>query len=141
VAHCGGLTAPQADALRRAGATWTCAFAPQQAALERADAVITHAGLNTVLDAIAARTPMLALPIAFDQPGAAARIVHAGVGLRASPRLTSAGQLASHLRRLLDDAAFAPRLAALADDVARAGGTQRAADIVEAALALRAVAA
>ena len=141
VAHCGGLTPQQAQEVQRAGATWVCAFAPQQAALERADAVVTHAGLNTVLDAIAARTPMLALPIAFDQPGAAARIVHAGVGLRASPRLAGAGRLASHLRQLLDGAAFAPSLAALADDVARSGGTPRAADIVEAALDLRAVAA
>lgn len=141
VAHCGGLTPQQAQEVQRAGATWVCAFAPQQAALERADAVVTHAGLNTVLDAIAARTPMLALPIAFDQPGAAARIVHAGVGLRASPRFASAGKMASHLRQLLDGVAFAPSLAALADDVARAGGTPRAADIVESALDLRAVAA
>ncbi|GGY93337.1 glycosyltransferase [Pseudoduganella plicata] len=137
VAHCGGLTPRQADDVRRAGATWICAFAPQQAALARADAVVTHAGLNTVLDAIAARTPMLALPIAFDQPGAAARIVHAGVGLRASARFAGAGKLASHLRQLLDGAAFAPRLAALADDVINAGGAPRAADIVEAAVKVR----
>lgn len=137
VAHCGGLTPRQGAALRDAGATWVCAFAPQQQALERADAVISHAGSNTVMDAIAARTPILALPIAFDQPGAAARICHAGIGLRASARLTGAGGIARLLRRLLDEASFAPRLDALAADVATAGGTPRAADIVEAALRLR----
>jgi zeaxanthin glucosyltransferase len=71
VAHCGGLDAQGEARVLRAGADWVCAFADQQAVLARADAAISHAGLNTVLDAIAAQTPMLALPIAFDQPGAA----------------------------------------------------------------------
>ncbi|WEF32344.1 glycosyltransferase [Pseudoduganella chitinolytica] len=137
VAHCGGLTAQQALALQGAGATWVCAFAPQQEAVARADAVISHAGLNTVLDAIAARAPMLALPIAFDQPGAAARIRHAGIGLRASPRLASASGIARRLHRLLHEPAFGPRLDALATDLASAGGTPRAADIVESTLRLR----
>lgn len=137
VAHCGGLDARQENALRQAGATWVCAFAPQRAVLERADAVISHAGVNTVLDAIAARTPILALPIAFDHPGMAARMLHAGVGLHASYRFATSGTIARKLRRLLDDPGFAPKLEALSGAVARAGGTARAVDIIEAALALR----
>jgi zeaxanthin glucosyltransferase len=136
VAHCGGLDASQEDALRRAGATWVCAFAPQQAVLERADAVVSHAGLNTVLDAIAAGTPMLGLPIAFDHPGGAARMVHIGAGLRASYRFATVGTIEKLLRRLLADRELPQRLKALSGAVARAGGTARAADIVEAALGL-----
>lgn len=137
IAHCGGLDARQERALRQAGATWVCAFAPQRAVLERADAVISHAGVNTVLDAIAARTPILALPIAFDHPGMAARMLHAGVGLHASYRFATSGAIARKLRRLLDDPGFAPKLEALSGAVARAGGTARAVDIIEAALAPR----
>lgn len=136
VAHCGGLDARQAAQLERLGATWVCAFAPQQAALARADAVVSHAGLNTAMDAIASRTPILALPIAFDQPGVAARIRHAGVGLSASPRFTAAAGLARRLRRLLDEPDFKQRCAPLAEGVNSAGGTARAADIVEAALGI-----
>jgi len=136
VAHCGGLDARQERALEQAGADWVCDFAPQLAALERADAVISHAGWNTIMDAIAAGTPMLALPIAFDHPGGAARVRHAGIGIQASARFTGAGTLARHLERLLDDPSFRQRLAPLAASVARAGGTARAADIVEAALGL-----
>ena len=136
VAHCGGLDARQSGALERAGATWVCAFAPQEAAIARADAVVSHGGLNTVMDAVAAHTPILALPIAFDQPGVAARIRHAGVGLCASPRFTGATQLAHQLRRLLDEPGFKGRCAWLADSVRQAGGSTRAADIVEAALGL-----
>ena len=133
VAHCGGLDAGQAQSLKNAGATWVCAFAPQEAVLARADAVVSHAGLNTVMDAIAAHTPILALPIAFDQPGVAARVCHAGVGLRASPRFAGSATLGRQLDRLLDDPGFGERSAQLAQGVRAAGGTERAADIVEAA--------
>jgi zeaxanthin glucosyltransferase len=135
LAHCGALDAAQERVLERAGATWVVDFAPQLAALERADAVISHAGWNTIMDAIAAGTPMLALPIAFDHPGGAARVRHAGIGIQASARFTGAGTLARHLRRLLDEPSFKERLAPLAASVAKAGGTARAADIVEAVLA------
>lgn len=135
VAHCGGLDAHQAGALKAAGATWVCAFADQQAVLARADAVVSHAGLNTAMDAIAAGTPILAVPIAFDQPGVAARIRHAGVGLSASARWTGPAKLATQLRRLLDEPQFAQRATLLAAAVRDAGGAPRAADIIEAALA------
>jgi len=136
VAHCGGLDARQEQTLVRAGADWVCAFAPQQEALARADAVVSHAGSNTVMDAIAARTPILGLPIAFDQPGAAARIRHTGIGLTISPRFATTAQIARRLQRLLDEPGFAQRMAPLAEDLARAGGTPRAADIIEDALGL-----
>ncbi|MBQ5941506.1 MULTISPECIES: glycosyltransferase [unclassified Massilia] len=137
VAHCGGLDAHQEQVLRGEGATWVCAFARQEAVLARADAVVSHAGVNTVMDAIAARTPMLALPIAFDHPGAAARVVHAGIGLRMSPRFARASAIRRQVRRLLDEPGFRQRLEPLAANLAQAGGTPRAADIVEAALHLR----
>ena len=134
IAHCGGLDARQAAALETIGSTRVCAFAPQEAALARADAVVSHAGLNTAMDAVANNTPILALPIAFDQPGVAARIRHAGVGLSASPRFASATQLAQRLRRLLDEPGFKERCAWLAGSIRQAGGSARAANIVEQAL-------
>ena len=137
VAHCGGLDAQQEAALKRAGASWVCAFAPQREALARADAVVSHAGINTVMDAVEARTPILAMPVTFDQPGTATRIVHAGIGLQASTRLAGAATIARLLQRLFDEAQFGARLDAQAAGLARAGGTPRAADIVEAALCLR----
>jgi zeaxanthin glucosyltransferase len=137
VAHCGGLDAAQEAVLLHAGATAVCAFAPQREALARADAVVSHAGINTVMDAVEARTPMLAMPVTFDQPGTAARVLHAGIGLRASLRLAGPGTIARQLRRLFVEPAFGERLDEQAASLARAGGTARAADIVEAALRLR----
>ena len=137
LAHCDCLNSAQAEALRRAGATWVTGFAPQRAALARADVVISHAGLNTVLDAMAAGKPVLALPIAFDQPGVAARLVHAGAGLRLLPALASAARIEKNLRRLLDEPAFAQRARLLGADVAVSGGVDKAVEIIEAALPSR----
>jgi len=137
VAHCGGLDAAQEEALKRAGASWVCAFAPQRQALAQADAVVSHAGINTVMDAVEARTPILAMPVTFDQPGTATRILHAGIGLRASARLAGPGTIERQLRRLFDEPQFGEQLDVQAASLAQAGGTPRAADIVEGALRLR----
>jgi len=131
IAHCGKLDAAQERRLIDCGATWVTDFAPQQWALEQADAVITHGGLNTVMDAIAARTPMLVMPIAFDQPGVAARVAYRGVGSQLSRR-ASAARIESALRALL--AQPLPGFDALIDELQQAGGVTRAADIVEAAV-------
>ncbi|WP_157267358.1 glycosyltransferase [Azohydromonas aeria] len=140
LAHCGGLDAAQVEAVARAGATWVTDFAPQRAALKRADAVVSHGGLNTVLDALVAGTPMLALPIAFDHPGSAARLVRAGAGLSLSPRLATAGAIRRRLRRLLSDGSFRRHAARAGAEVAAAGGAPRAADLIEGTFNLRAAA-
>lgn len=134
VAHCGGLSDAQARAITAIGDTTVHAFVPQLAVLARADAVISHAGANTVMEAISTRTPILALPVAFDHPGAAARIEYAGVGLRAYPGFVSVATLARKLRRLLDEPQFKQRMAPLAEQIRHAGGAARAADIIEATL-------
>jgi zeaxanthin glucosyltransferase len=54
--------------------------APQIELLKRAALCITHAGLNTTLESLAQGVPMVAIPIAYDQPGISARIAHHGVG-------------------------------------------------------------
>ncbi|WP_462382822.1 glycosyltransferase [Pseudomonas sp. Marseille-QA0892] len=135
IAHCGGLTGPQAKALGVPGRVWVTDFAPQEAILRRADAVITHAGLNTVMDAFVAQTPILALPIAFDQPGVAARVVHAGAGLKASVRLASVQGLSTRLERLLADPSFKAASGRLGGAVNEAGGAARAVEIIEAVAA------
>lgn len=131
IAHCGKLDKDQERRLLEQGATWVTDFAPQQWALEHASAVVTHGGLNTVMDAIAAGTPMLVLPIAFDQHGVAARVSHHRLGV-SLPRWTRAPRIARALERLL--AGSAPGSAKLAEELRQAGGAPRAADIVEAVL-------
>lgn len=128
VAHCGGLSKSQEKAL---GATWVTDFVPQRAVLERADLCVTHGGINTVLDALSCGTPMLVLPIAFDQPGVGARVVHHGVGLRLSPRFLTQGRVTEALARLLADPTYAQRASAFGGRITAAGGLQEAVSIIE----------
>jgi UDP:flavonoid glycosyltransferase YjiC (YdhE family) len=78
-----------------------------------------------------AETPILALPIAADEPGVAARVAYSGAGIHASHRASSQ-TIAEHLRQLLENAW--PNLESLADAMHLMGGTERAADIVEAVI-------
>ncbi|WP_428945347.1 glycosyltransferase [Pantoea sp. FN060301] len=133
IAHCGGLSAAQCETLKASGATWVTDFADQPAVLQQAQAVITHGGLNTVADAVASLTPVLAVPIAFDQPGVAARVAWSGIGRRVS-RFCRSDTLARNLNELLEDESYRLRLGAVQAQLKKAGGTVRAADIVEQAL-------
>ncbi|MBI1622375.1 glycosyltransferase [Aquamicrobium zhengzhouense] len=110
VAHCGGLRPDQAA---RVGADWVTDFVPQREVLARADICVTHGGQNTVLDALEAGTPLLVTPIAFDQPGISARIVHHQVGIRLSHRFLRTGKAKRAMQTLLQDASYKSRARAL----------------------------
>ncbi|MEK7866020.1 MAG: nucleotide disphospho-sugar-binding domain-containing protein [Planctomycetota bacterium] len=112
-------------------------FAPQLALLDRAALLITHAGMNTVVEALGRGVPMVALPREGDQPGMAARIERAGIGLLASFRHGTAGDLRSMVERVLADASFRQRAGAVGRALTAAGGAQRAAEIAEQALLTR----
>lgn len=78
ISHGGGLTEEQVAQL--VGDPLVVSYAPQLELLKQATLVITHGGLNTVLDALACGVPLVALPQGFEQPTIAARIEHTGVG-------------------------------------------------------------
>jgi zeaxanthin glucosyltransferase len=112
-------------------------FAPQLALLERASMMITHAGMNTMLEAIGRGVPMVALPRSADQSGNSTRIEHAGVGLRASFRHCRPAELRSLVERVLTDDRFRRRAKELQQAMRAAGGVCRAAEITEQALTSR----
>lgn len=128
VAHCGGLNPRQAD---RLGATWVTDFVPQREVLARADICVTHGGQNTVLDALGEGKPLLVIPIAFDQPGIAARIVHHRVGVKLSPRLLTAAKAQRTLETLLQDSSFTQRAGAVGRRMESASGLKDAITHIE----------
>ncbi len=133
IAHCDGLTPAQADSLYACGATEVTNFVDQPRYVAEADLVITHGGLNTVLDALAAATPVLAVPLSFDQPAVAARLVYNGLGRRVS-RFARQQTLADEIAQLLRDETLHQRLATARQQLNEAGGTPRAATLIEQAM-------
>jgi len=105
--------------------------APQLQLLDRATVAITHAGLNTALEALARGVPMVAIPITNDQPGVARRLEWLGVAEVVLPRQATAERLRRAVARLLDDPGYRTRARARAAEIARLDGVSRAADIVE----------
>jgi zeaxanthin glucosyltransferase len=112
-------------------------YAPQLEIIERATLVITHAGMNTVLESLAAGVPMVALPQANDQPGVASRIAAAGAGLVLTSRKLNVVRLREAVRRVLVEEKFRAAAKVLQASIGEVDGLTRAADIVEEALGIR----
>jgi MGT family glycosyltransferase len=104
--------------------------APHRQVLRHASAVVTHAGHGTVLKALAAGVPVVALPLGRDQLDNAARVAHHGAGLRLKPK-ASPETIARAVRRVLDEPSFAASARRLADAIAVETAEDRAVEELE----------
>ena len=130
VAHGGGLS--DAEAASLPGDPLVRAFWPQRAVLAHCSAAVLHGGFNSVLDALAAGVPIVAVPIAFEQPATAARLDRTGAGVVVRPAIASARRLARALADVLRDPSY--RAAARTVGATMAGdGAAAAAALVDAA--------
>jgi zeaxanthin glucosyltransferase len=129
VAHGGRMSAEAAASLP--GNPIVRDFVPQPAVLRHAALVVSNGGLNTVLDALAGAVPVVAVPIAFEQRAIAARLARAGAGVSVREFGLRPARLARAIEGVMREDGFRRRAAALADEMARAGGVAQAADIVE----------
>ena len=105
--------------------------APHSEVLRHAAAVVTHAGHGTVIKALAAGVPVVAIPLGRDQLDNAARVAHHGAGLRLKPKAQPEA-IARAVRRVLDEPSFAAGAQRLADAIAADTAEDRAADELEA---------
>jgi UDP:flavonoid glycosyltransferase YjiC (YdhE family) len=106
-------------------------FAPQLDLLDRAAAVITHAGLNTTLEALARGLPMVCLPVTNDQPGIARRVEYLGAGLVLAAGRARPGRVHRLLGRVLADPAYRASAGRLRDQMRGLDGPALAADVIE----------
>lgn len=105
--------------------------APQLELLDLATLAITHAGMNTAMESLARGVPMVAIPVTNDQPGVAARIEWTGAGLVVPPRRLTPRTLREAVTRVLSEPSFRSDAARLKQAIARSGGAERAADVIE----------
>jgi zeaxanthin glucosyltransferase len=106
--------------------------APQLELLKKAELCLTHAGLNTTLEALAQGVPMVAVPVGFDQPGVAARIAHHGVGefVRMDEKL-SVERLTGLIRKVMGDPMYRHRANDFKQVFSATDGLTLAADLIE----------
>ena len=115
--------------------------APQLELLRQASVCITHAGLNTVLESLAQGVPQVAVPVSYDQPGVAARIVDKQTGVVTSLDKLTAEHLSTLLSQVLNDSTYRDNARKLQKAIAKTNGLSAAADLVEESLGVAAAAA
>jgi UDP:flavonoid glycosyltransferase YjiC (YdhE family) len=78
-----------------------CAFAPFRQLLPLCGAVVHHGGIGTTAAALEAGCPQLVLPLAWDQPDNAARVVAMGAGMALGSWRRSGRSMSRALARLM----------------------------------------
>ncbi|HEX3374598.1 MAG TPA: nucleotide disphospho-sugar-binding domain-containing protein [Edaphobacter sp.] len=131
----GGLDPARLGTL--AGDPIVVSYAPQLQLLKRTAAVITHAGLNTVLESLAEGVPLVALPQGNDQPGVAARLAAHGAGIVISRRKLNAPRLRNATRSVLTDPQYRAAALRLQSAMQQLDGLETAANIIEDTLNIR----
>lgn len=105
--------------------------APQLELLERAALCITHAGLNTTQEALAAGVPLVAIPVGYDQPGVAARILYHGVGRFVPFEELTVDSVLREVREVLGNPGYREKAAFFEQLIRDESGAERAAKLVE----------
>jgi MGT family glycosyltransferase len=107
-------------------------WVPQVDLLPHVNAVICHAGHNTVSESLANGLPLVVLPIKDDQPVVAAQVTDAGVGLRLPFARPRPGAIREAVLRVLAEPGFRASAERIRRSFAAAGGASRAAELLEA---------
>lgn len=108
---------------------------PQMALLERVDAVVCHAGHNTVCESLWHGVPLVVAPIRDDQPIVAGQVVDAGAGVRLRFGRAKPDRVAAAVTRILDEPAYRAAAEKVGASFRTAGGAATAADHLENLLA------
>ncbi len=122
--RCSGLDATRPD-------TIVVQQAPQLELLKKAALCVTHAGLNTTLEALVQGVPLVAIPITNDQPGIAARILASGTGLFLPLAQLTAEGLKGLVDEVLGSASYREKALAMKAEIERVDGLGTAADLIE----------
>ena len=104
---------------------------PQLQLLPHMDAVICHAGHNTVCESLAQGLPLIVAPIRDDQPVIARQVIDAGAGLFMRFGKVTIATAKLTVEQLLADNHLKQNAERLARSFAGLGGAERAAAIVE----------
>ena len=126
----GGIAA---DDLRVPGNATAHDWLPHRELLARASAVVTHAGLSTVMHALASGVPMVCLPMGRDQPLNAERVATLGLGCDLDPE-AAVEEIRAAVVGVLSDTGCSRRARHMADVIAGYGNGSTAAGELESLL-------
>jgi MGT family glycosyltransferase len=94
-------------------------------------AVVSHAGHNTVCEALAHGVPLVVAPIRDDQPVVASQVTDSGAGIRVHFGRVGSTELRTAITTVLDDPSYGAAARRVQTSFATAGGATVAADHLE----------
>jgi zeaxanthin glucosyltransferase len=100
---------------------------PMLELLPRLSAVVCHAGMGTVTEALAHGVPLVLAPMRHDQPVLAAQVVAAGAGIEVSFTDATPAELTAALTAILDEPGYRESAGRIRASFAAAGGASAAA--------------
>jgi zeaxanthin glucosyltransferase len=106
-------------------------YAPQWAILKHASLTICHGGVNTTLESVHHGVPLIAIPVADDQPGMAARIEWNGVGVALPIRNLSVDRLSHCIDTVLANAEYSSAVRSMQVQFRSIDGLDQAASIIQ----------
>jgi zeaxanthin glucosyltransferase len=109
---------------------------PQIELLKRSALCITHAGLNTTLEALTQGVPLVAIPVTNDQPGVAARIAYTKTGTFVPMKELTVPRLTLLIDEVLRNPEYRENANRLRQAIANTNGLEKAVDLLEEALGL-----
>lgn len=101
---------------------------PQLSVLRHARAFVSHAGMNSTMEALYYGVPLVTVPQMPEQETNADRVTELGLGTRLDATRLTADQLRATVENLAADAETRARVDAMSAATRAAGGTERAAD-------------
>lgn len=104
---------------------------PQVALLAHMDAVLCHAGHNTVCEALSFGLPLIVAPIRDDQPIVARQVIDAGAGLFMRYGKVTAATARAAVQELLREPGYRAAALRVKESLGRLGGARQAASILE----------
>ena len=110
--------------------------APQLELLKKASVCITHAGFNTVLEALTQGVPQIAIPVTNDQPGVAARIANKKTGKTTFLNGLDVSNLSALLDEVINNPIYRDNSRSIQKAIAKKNGLSVAADLLEQAFGL-----
>jgi len=125
------LVAPPARVAAAPANVLVRAHVPQLDLLLEVDAVVCHAGHNTVCESLWHGLPLVVAPIKDDQPVIAQQVADAGAGVRVKFGRAGGVELRAAIDRVLAEPSFRASAAAIGASFRAAGGAASAADALE----------
>ncbi|KQO18702.1 macrolide family glycosyltransferase [Paenibacillus sp. Leaf72] len=102
-------------------------YVPQLEVLQRVDAFLTHAGMNSTSEALYYNVPLIMLPLTSDQPRVASRVKELGAGVIVDKNNLTLEVLRNAVLEVLGNASYREQAGVIGETLREAGGYKQAA--------------